>query len=186
MADAYIGINNAPRKITEMYIGINNQPRRVLKAYIGINNQPRLWYSFYPPAPLDNSSIYYMSGTGTFTTFGSRWYAKVNSGEAYVFSTWAPSNWTIGFVISQYKNAAETNCSYNPGYHTVADNAYSFVMHDHLWYWTTAPYAWAGLHTCDPQTNFIDFRSNPNIPRTHSSEAYMALCKEFLRLYIYS
>ena len=183
--NGYIGVNNAPRKIVDMYIGINNQPRRVLKAYIGDErNQPRLWYYFYPPEPLDYNSIYYKYNSGTFTTFGGRWYAKVNDGETYAFSAWLPENWTFGFVVSQYKKAVESNCSYQSGYIHKADGSGggSFVMYNHLWYWTHAPFAWQGCYNCDPQTNFIDFRSNSNIPATHDFIEYETVCKEFLKL----
>lgn len=181
----YVGVNNAPRKIVDMYVGVANQPRRVLKAYIGdAQNQPRLWYYFYPPEPLDYNSIYYKYNSGTFTTFGGRWYAKVNDGETYAFSAWLPENWTFGFVVSQYKKAVESNCSYQSGYIHKADGSGggSFVMYNHLWYWTHAPFAWQGCHNCDPQTNFIDFRSNSNIPATHDFIEYETVCKEFLKI----
>lgn len=41
---AYIGIDNAARKMTKLYIGVNNTARKVVKAYVGdADNVARLW-----------------------------------------------------------------------------------------------------------------------------------------------
>lgn len=177
----YVGVNDTPRKIVDMYVGVNNQPRRVLKAYIGdAQNQPRLWYYFYPPAPLDYSSVYYMYGTGTFTTFGGRTYNKQNDGEAYVCSAWTPSGWTFHILVSQYRNAVDNWSSYNSS--SIAKSQGSFIMYDHLWYFSMGHYDWQVILGVSPQDNHIDFRNNPNIPATNTLDAYEKMAKEFLKI----
>ena len=194
MADAFIGVNNTPRRITDIWIGdANGRPRKVTEAWIGVGGVPRLWYnggSYDPPEPLDPSSSFYFDDADTiYTSFGGRNYKKNNSGEAYCFSVWPPSDSTYGFLVSQYKSAVENSCSYNYATVNTADpecGGGSFIMFGHLWYFAVSPYAWAPKQTCNPQSNFVDFRSNPNVPRTLNVDTYRIISKEFLRLYIYS
>lgn len=43
-SEAYIGVNNSPKKIKEMYVGVNGVPKKVKEAYIGVSGVPKLFY----------------------------------------------------------------------------------------------------------------------------------------------
>ena len=181
---AYLGDNlNAARKISNIYVGdAQNKARKVVRAYIGdAQNKARLWYTYnLPPAPLDYDSVYYMYGTGTFTTFGGRTYNKQNDGEAYVCSAWTPWNWTFHILVSQYKDAVDGWSSYNPS--SIFHSLDSFIMYNHLWYFNMGNYDWSGIYTATPQERHIDFRNNPNIPASNTLASYKEMAKEFLKI----
>lgn len=181
---AYLGVDlNVAHKIKNIYVGnAQNKAKKVVRAYIGdAQNKAKLWYTYnLPPAPLDYDSVYYMYGTGTFTTFGGRTYNKLNDGEAYVCSAWTPSGWTFHILVSQYKNAVDNWCSLDPT--SIAKSQGSFTMYDHVWYFSMGHYDWAGIYTTTPQNIHIDFRNNPNIPATNTLDAYEKMAKEFLKI----
>ena len=48
----YFGVNNTPRKVTNIYFGIDNAPKKVTRAYIGIGGTPRPFWSSWDGPPV--------------------------------------------------------------------------------------------------------------------------------------
>ena len=48
----YFGVNNTPRKVTNIYFGIGNAPKKVTRAYIGIGGTPRPFWSSWDGPPV--------------------------------------------------------------------------------------------------------------------------------------
>ena len=171
-ADSYIGVNGRPKHIEDIYVGVNGVPKRVVQGWVGIGNgQKGLWYdgNYDPPAPLNHNCPFYKSSSGKFVVFGGRWYAKVNTGEAYVAGIWTNFGWTGAYIVAQYKDYVDGNCSYNESViGTYKTNGGKFVMYRHKWFWVVVPYAWQGHYTVyetdgsTPSDRFIDLSSNPD------------------------
>ena len=186
-ADSYIGVNGRPKHIEDIYVGVNGVPKRVVQGWVGIGNgQKGLWYdgNYDPPEPL-KSCPFRKANSGRFVVFGGRWYAKVNDGEAYVAGIWTPFGWTGAYIIGQYSDNVEGNCSYNESnIGTYKNSGGKFIMYRHKWFWVIVPYAWQGHYTVyetdgvTPSERFIDFRDNSNVTDWEGG------AKEFIK-YIY-
>lgn len=59
---AYIGSSNS-KKLKALYVGIGNISKKIKKAYVGVNNQARVWWKTANIPPINNGSIYSISGS---------------------------------------------------------------------------------------------------------------------------
>ena len=160
---AYVGVNNTPRKITDIYVGVNNQPKRVKEAFIGVNNQPK---RFWPPNATAGTwgANYYKLSDDTkllWTNAFNRYYWKVNGGLAYcgLFQWVNPSYYQSPVFVSRDKDAVTYTTSWGG---TFTSQGW-FYYNDIKWYWSGHAYA---VYTSQGDTYRPTDAMSPNLYST--------------------
>ena len=112
MSNAYVGIGDIARKVTDIYVGVNGVARKVKNGYVGANGVARQFYaSFTNPLNTDQLTL---GQTGVyFTTYPSiTWQVQHLDGDyAYLALYPMTETTTFGSSTTYSGSAIATKCT---------------------------------------------------------------------------